>query len=326
MADFLVNAGRVVHITCTDPAAPADVFGGAPVTPTTGLATPTEPHGVVSEPTHTTAPTVPPTEPNPVAAADPFAMRLAQTPAERITAMVQEIVEYGARNVERSLQSAIGPSEIGHPCNRQIAYKLLDWHKATEGFDVLPATVGTGAHLMFAQYFRAWNKHIGRERFLVEYEVTVGGNLKGSCDCFDTDTGTVLDWKFKGTEAMRDYRKDILDHQYVVQLNAYGLGMENAGYTVNEVADVFMSRGGLLRGKYGAHTIRLRYDRQIALDAMQNVENVLVAVSALDVEAHPERWALIPATTTDCHFCPWLRPGSTDLSVACPGARATEDG
>jgi hypothetical protein len=279
-------------------------------------------HMLCTMPTATLEPNV---APETAAEPDPFA----DTPRTidesfAITEMVQETVVDFWQNHPRSLQTRIGPSEIGHPCKRHLAYKLLDWPQVNKGGDPLPSFVGTGAHLMMDQAFTYANEKLGRERYIMNRELTIRPGLTGHGDCFDTDTGTVLDWKFPGTEPMRKYRKNILGDTYRVQLHAYGLGWENAGHTVNAVADVFMSRGGNILGKYGAHTIREPYSRQIVLDALERLDSVLVAADALDVEHNPAMWELIPATPDHCDWCPWFLPRVKDLSAGCPGDTAKE--
>ena len=219
----------------------------------------------------------------------------------------------------RNRQAAIGPSEIGHPCARHLAYKVLSWPTVNEGgADPLPSLIGTWAHDGMDSVFGApkWGGRFICNQELVAWD---GPGGRGHGDCYDTETQTVIDWKFKGTEAMRDVRKGIIGAQYRVQLHTYGLGWQNLGYPVRYVSDAFFSRGGNLLGKYGLHMHVEDYEPDIALKARERLTNIVVAASMLDVEKNPANWAEIPATPIDCHFCPWLRHGSTDLSVACPG-------
>lgn len=293
---ILVAAGFRVHLLCTDP--------------TPGVV---EPLDVVEMNTALT------TGVTAAAPANPFRLEAHVAPSDAITAMVQDAVVDFSQNAPRSLQREIGPSEIGHPCRRHLAYKLVDWPTCNNGQDPLPSMVGTGAHRMMDDVFAFKNEKLGRERFIMDRELTIRPGLTGHGDCFDTDTGFVLDWKFPGTEPMREYRKNIIGQTYRVQLHTYGLGWENAGYTVRGVADVFFSRGGNLLGKFGAHTFYETFDRQVALDALDTLDKVSAIATALDVDTYPERFELIPATPDHCDWCPWHKPKSVDLALGCPG-------
>lgn len=252
---------------------------------------------------------------------DPFAIGI----DERLRAdITRAIIDY-ARNMPRTLQSAIGPSDAGHPCLRHLAYKLTETPEpAIQGNDVLPSLVGTWAHKGLDVVFGPDSPNAARwivDRELVAWE---GPGGRGHGDAYDTLTNTVVDWKFKGTEAMRDVRKGIISEQYRAQLHIYGLGWENLGFPVQYVCDAFFSRGGNLEGKYGLHPHVERYDRTIALRAQERLLDLETAVVAiLELDKHPAAWEHVPATPTDCHFCPWLQIGATDLSVACPGDTAT---
>lgn len=255
-----------------------------------------------------------------VAQADPFADEPTDPAAEITRRVCDVLTDYSHNGIARNTQKALGPSEIGHPCNRHLAYRLMDWPPAGADGDELPSLVGTGAHLIMAEAFRWKNHQLGRERFIVERKLQIRPGLFGSGDCFDTDTHTVLDWKFPGSSKMKEYRRGAISAQYRAQLHLYGLGWENAGYQVTAVADVFLPRGGRMRGRDGACTIREPYNRQLALDTLANLDAVAVSVDVLDVDANPVLLAAIPATPGPwCIYCPFYLPGSTDLARGCPG-------
>lgn len=56
-----------------------------------------------------------------------------------------EAIRHAIANHPRSLQRAIGPSEVGIECDRRLAYKLLG-HPERDGGDGWLPTVGTGVH------------------------------------------------------------------------------------------------------------------------------------------------------------------------------------
>lgn len=247
--------------------------------------------------------------------------------SEGIRRMLTEIITDTAANAPRSLQRRIGPSEVGDPCPRRLAYKLLDWPATNSGGDPWPSIVGTATHEWLAGALTLHNQTTGTRRFLVEERVEVddgsvsGYRLGGSCDAYDTATNTVIDHKCVGETAMRKYRNEGIREQYRVQANLYGLGFERAGHRPETVALAFYPRGGMLGGLWVWTDV---YDRQLALDALARLRSVRDAVIALDPEARPAMWEHLPATPgSACRFCPFWKPGSTDLAVGCPGNTTT---
>ena len=243
--------------------------------------------------------------------------------AEGIRRMLTDIVLDTARNAPRSLQRRIGPSEVGDPCPRRLAYKLMDWPSTNDGGDPWPSVVGTATHAWLADALEAHNTKTGQKRFLVEERVEVddssvsGYRLGGSCDAYDTATHTVLDHKILGTTSMRKYRTEGVREQYRIQAQLYGLGFENAGHTPQTVALAMYPRGGMLGGLWVWTDV---YDRQVALDALKRFGSIRDLLILLDPEARPQMWAQFPAAPgSACKFCPFWRPGSADLSAGCPG-------
>jgi hypothetical protein len=229
------------------------------------------------------------------------------------------VVEHQATQQPRNLQTRIGPSGLGEPCTRRLAYSILEWDPANPASDPLPSVVGTGAHAQFADFFTNHGELLpdGRPRYLVEQRVTPRQDIPGSADLFDRLHGCVIDWKFQGKSKQDDLRRHGPGLRYRVQAHTYGLGFENAGEDVRHVAVVSVQRGGFLNATV---VWTEPYDRQIALDALARKDKTLELIGALDVEDHPERWSLIPAEAgSGCRYCPFFLPGSTNFAKGCPG-------
>jgi hypothetical protein len=240
--------------------------------------------------------------------------------AERIG---QFIIDADAAS-SRSQQRAIGPSEVGEPCERQLSYKLLDWPETNDSRDPIAAIIGTGFHMWMAEKFEARQVVMpdGQPRYRIEERVTVrpsplpAAALEGSSDLFDRLALLNNDWKLVGVSTHDKYRRQGPSEKYRIQAHLYGLGQENAGQAPARVAVTFIARYHELK----VHVWSEPYDRQVALDALARLDRIQQRVIDLDPEAHPERWTRIPTTKqANCRFCPWLKPGSTDLSVGCPG-------
>ncbi|MFG1997895.1 hypothetical protein ACGFNU_01955 [Spirillospora sp. NPDC048911] len=223
-------------------------------------------------------------------------------------------IRRAAANAPRSGQTAIGPSEVGQPCVRRLAYRCLDWPKTNTTGDPWAAVVGTAVHAWLAAAFAAPEEG---GRWLVERRVEVAPGLSGSCDLYDTETDTVIDWKVVGATTMRTYRSQGPRRQYVDQAQLYGRGFERAGFSPKTVALAFLPRAGNLGGLW---VWSAPYDPERAKAAVGRLDVVRDLVARVDPERHPRNWSIIPASRGhECTYCPWFSPGSTDLSRGCPG-------
>jgi hypothetical protein len=214
-------------------------------------------------------------------------------------------------NSARSKQKQIGLSEVGEPCVRKTAYRILDWNKTNLQTDPWASISGTAIHSWLAEAFDKV------EGYLVEHSVEAADGLKGTSDLFDIEEGMVIDHKCVGASSMKSRKRDGMTFQQRVQINLYGLGFENAGYKVNKVALAFYPLGGRLDGLY---TIVEDYNRQLALNAIDRFAATQNLVWTIDPEKDQGAWDLIPKTTSyTCIYCPWYLPGSNNPAVGCSG-------
>lgn len=242
--------------------------------------------------------------------------------ADYMAAVVDAIV-----NHPRSLQKAIGPSEIGTPCARKIAYKLLGVEERPQKPN-WRATVGTGAHMWMEETFDRANEQWaleqgtpGVERYLIEERVHVGDHLDGtpitgSCDLYDRLTRTVIDHKNVGPTQLKKYRVQGPGGQYKTQANLYGLGWLRAGFPVEHVAISFLPRNGELDEAYWWSE---PFDPVIAAQALQRLHGIETAIATLGAQAP----TVLPTADDYCFGCPFYAPGSKDLSTGCPGDSAS---
>lgn len=215
----------------------------------------------------------------------------------------------------RAGQVAIGPSEVGHPCTRRIAYKLLDWDKPNEmQGGSWSAQVGTAIHAYLAEIFGK------KEGYLVEQRVNIRGNLAGTVDLYDTKNGVVIDWKTTGASKLAAYRKDGADPQHVIQVHLYAYGLAQQGADVKKVALAYLPTSGQLSD---AHMDIRDYDENVALDAFKRLDTITSLLATADVEANPQLWSQIPAKSSRlCAWCPYFKPFSKALDEGCPGDTA----
>lgn len=217
---------------------------------------------------------------------------------------LKEVVRAHAHSHPRHAQVALGPSQIGHPCARNVISGLLAGKEdaVNPQFDVLPSYIGVAAHTAMEKAFEMENERLGRERWLTERKVCVREGLSGTCDLYDTDTATVIDFKFPGTTTMTEYRKNGPTLLYAIQVALYGRGYRNAGHPVENVGIWFLPRGGLLSTSL---LWTEPYSDQVVNDVLAKLDSMIILMDELDLEHHPERLALVPTHPYKCGWCPF---------------------
>jgi hypothetical protein len=235
------------------------------------------------------------------------------TPSKELANELTNIITEASRYSPRSQQVYIGPSEVGQECVRRLAYKLLDWEKANEsGGGSWAANVGTAIHSFLEEIFSKYP-----EKYEVEQKVQIRANLSGTVDLFDKEKGYVLDWKTTSPAGVKAKRSEGATSQQVTQVQLYGYGKAQQGVQVNKVGLIFLPTGGQITDM---HIELYDYDESAALSALARLDSVYELLSTIDVEENPQMWPLIPATPSRmCMYCPYYRPFSTDLSIACNG-------
>lgn len=227
------------------------------------------------------------------------------------------VVKEGIGNHPRSLQKEIGPSEIGHPCNRALAYKFAAVPPAGLQAPKWAAAVGTAVHDHFSDWLHQANQRAFR--WLFDTRVWVGDlypgrPITGHMDAFDTWTGTVIDLKCPSSSVL-DKARRAPDNgpQYDAQLDLYGTGAVNAGLPVRHVGILRLPRNGQLAD---ADWKVRPHDPDRGRRALQRAGAIAQLADTLGAQAT----TMQPATEHYCGTCPWFRPGSTDLTTGCPGA------
>lgn len=223
------------------------------------------------------------------------------------------------RNTPRHQQVALGPSQIGEPCNRKLAYGIMKEDKRGDGGDPLASIIGTASHTWMEEACQLWNATQGRVDWITEARLTIVDGIVGNSDAFHVPTRTVVDWKFPGATALTDQRKNGPKPVYRSQAHLYGKGWMALGVQVKHVAICFFPRGGTLGGRNGMHIWSEPFDPAIADQALERYFGLVELAVSLDVEHFPERYSVIPAKPSHaCRYCPWFTPGK-DTGRGCPG-------
>ena len=232
------------------------------------------------------------------------------TPPSTLAEMRDALIRH-ERSRPRSTQTTLGPSELGTPCDRQIALKLAGIARHERGLPWAPMC-GTAVHGLMEEVLYAENKRLGRERWIVEQKVMLDDELSGHGDAFDTDWGMVVDWKYTGTTARRKASRkavpndQLVSPEYRVQAHLYGFGHANAGRDVRFVRLVMLARS---HDYSESVEWTERYDESIALDAMTRFYGIRDRVINDQMATFPQRAITIDAAPGDaCKWCPFQRP------------------
>lgn len=204
-------------------------------------------------------------------------------------AELQWVLERAITGAARSVQTAIGPSELGIDCVRCLAYKLAGRPQARDAA-WLP-TIGTAVHAWAQNAVDAHNHAMFRRhgcdaRFLTEQRVVVGAydgtQVAGTCDLFDVVTGTVVDYKVVGDTTLRKVRSTGPSAQYVTQAHLYGRGWERLGFTVSHVGIWYLPRNGTSLG--GGKLWTAPYDEAVAVAALERADALSKAIAAVGID------------------------------------------
>jgi hypothetical protein len=232
--------------------------------------------------------------------------------AEAADALKEEYLEtlrHGIDGNPRSAQRRIGPSEIGIDCMRALAHKLNKDVEPPRAAAWKPA-VGTALHTQVEEWFQAVARTEEQHgRWLTEQRVTVGTiggeEITGSTDLWDEWSHAVIDHKFVGATALRDYRTNGPSRQYRVQGHLYGKGWENAGKHPDIVMIAFVPRDGELEDTYFWWE---QYQPAVAEDALRRANDLFNSIQALGMETVLASYlpcTEIPALKKKSAFCPW---------------------
>lgn len=241
--------------------------------------------------------------------------------AGRYAPVMREVVRKHAADAPRSLQRHLGPSEVGHPCHRQVVGKLANLEATNHVGDPWPSVVGTAVHTWLADAFAADNIRTGLMRWIPEHRVTPIDGHSGTADLYDATERAVVDFKIQGESTAAKVRSPSgPPRNYVVQLLLYARGYRRLGLPVDRVALVSFPRtGSSLDALYV-------WERAYSPDDDHLIDDVVVP----ELE-YRKRWAVavatgrasindVPAVPDSCQWCFLYRPqAARDGGAGCPG-------
>jgi len=225
----------------------------------------------------------------------------------------------------RSAQKTLGPSEVGSPCDRQIAMKLLGIQPANPQEGWAPF-VGTAVHRELAEMFEWANGGgAGSGRYVTEMRVKFPSTLVpyGTLDLLDRVLYMVDDHKLMGRYSLDKLIQQGPSETYRIQLQIYGLGATLAGEKVKEVALIAWPRQESSLDKLYVHVEP--FDRKVAEAALTRVERIAESVQGI---RRPDDSGAVPGPMVtaqafppgdDCKWCPFHLKGDKNFQRGCPG-------
>lgn len=246
----------------------------------------------------------------------------------RFTPATQKVVDLLMVRSDRDRQRRIGPSELGNPCARCLAERLLGLRPPDKDIALAPL-IGTAMHALLEH--RSGLLEVGKG-ILTETKVNVGevrgyGKVTGSCDRYDIEKHQVIDYKVVAKKKVKAYQSAVVAtgsgevffdddnpvsstlKQYYTQLNLYGKGMVNAGEQVKNVALLFITRDASAEQlPQGLTELVFKLNMEVADQALERASNIY-------------EWATSPGNSVDdidsdpgCYYCRYRR-GKEELDI-----------
>lgn len=240
---------------------------------------------------------------------------------EQIKEEITAVIRWASESSPRSLQAIPGPSELGDPCDRRLAYRLAGSPVFNTMPDPLAAVVGTGLHSWLEQAILRYVQTFGDTTLVPETRLQIDPLIAGTSDLYHRDLQAVVDYKGASSDVIDEAAKNGPQPGYKVQAHLYGYGYEHAGLKVSYVSIIYIPRAGTLKGMY---VWAEEYNPQIAIDALARMYRIGEDLLALG--SRPDRFDAIPATPSSksCWFCPYkagshLLSGVATPEHGCPG-------
>jgi hypothetical protein len=242
--------------------------------------------------------------------------------AARYAVELRRVITEYANNRPRNLQKHLGPSELGSPCDRQVAGKMAGLPATNHVVDPWPSFVGTALHAEEAKAFEWDNTQTGLLRWVAEQRVTPHPDHPGTGDLYDGLEEAVVDHKNLGLTSMAKVRSsDGPPLRYQIQLLLYGKGFRLMGLPVKRVVLAAYPRAAAtLDGMFVWERLArpdddLLLEEVFKLTAARQVMANQILSGQLTLNDIPKR-----ADDDECYFCPFYRPQSArDNGPGCPG-------
>lgn len=249
--------------------------------------------------------------------------------AQRYAQELRDVVIRYADRLPRNVQRHLGPSELGHKCDRQLIGKMAGVSFGSGGnhlHDPWASIVGTAIHAFLEQAF-GWESEVNANgRWLTETRVTPDPGAvqphPGTADLFDKMYNTLCDHKCQSDAIRQRLRRDGPPYHYYIQMLLYAAGYMHLGYDVQRIALVSWPRTkSSLDEMFVWEKIITEEDLREVLDVLDKTvirEELAVAVAQGELSF----WDIPPLPSEDdCQYCPFSNPAALQdgTRLGCPG-------
>lgn len=156
--------------------------------------------------------------------------------AARYARELREIAVRTQHRSPRSTQRQLGPSELGHVCDRLVVGKMTGQPITNHVPSPWPSIVGTAVHAWLAAAFERENEINQFERWLTERRVAADPLYPGTADLYDSHEFALVDHKVLGPTTLARVKSQAgPPWYYIIQMLIYAAGYRNAGYRVDRV-------------------------------------------------------------------------------------------
>lgn len=219
--------------------------------------------------------------------------------AEDLKAEFLTMIRWHEEFDPRSMQVALGPSDLGTECERRLAYKVAGIPGFHRG-DPWAAFVGSAIHAAIEDVIRRYAREYGGH-WLIEGRIQVDPNIAGRADLVHDDM--VIDIKTASPDVMKQLPTKGPRKSYLSQIHSYAKGLNDNGRLITKVGFIFVPRSGRLDDTY---TWVDDYRPEIAEAAIARPYRIAGYLRDLDILNRPERWEMVPATPDflHCQYCP----------------------
>lgn len=244
--------------------------------------------------------------------------------AARYARDLRDVATRAAERSPRSTQRHLGPSELGHVCDRLVIGKMAGIENTNHVSSPWPSIVGTAVHAWLADAFKNENAINGVARWLPEVRVAPDPLYPGTADLYDWYEKALVDHKVIADTTMRKVMSaNGPPWHYVVQMLLYKRGYERLGFPVRRVVLAAWPRTkATLDELYCWERPSSPADDDIIAQVLAvTAARRQVAQMVLSGQIPIEQVRRIPGD--ECFHCPFYRPQSAlDGGPGCPGHSA----
>jgi hypothetical protein len=209
---------------------------------------------------------------------------------------ILDTIEEDIENAPRTLQTAIGPSSIGDPCDWCLGHRLIGAKQDSE--PPWLAWVGNAVHKGMEGIFRrAGPPWLPEAKKLYVGDID-GERIFGTSDLMRLRYGDVTDFKYVGNKTLTKVRYDGPTPGYRVQGHLYGRGWAMLGFEVNNISILYLPREAQSLRKSSVWWAEA-YDEKVALDALARADELAKRLHTFGPDAILPTLARLPG----CYDC-----------------------